>query len=752
MIFGLLSHCVGRRLAAPVLLFVVGGDRQASAQTNESVETRTVHATRIDGQMTVDGRLDESAWQVAIPTGSFVQREPHEGQAATERTEVRVLYNELFLYIGATCYDSDPAGIRVAELSEDHSMSQEDSFSVIIDSFGDKQTNVQFETNPEGSRSDVQHSGNGTSRNADWDTIWYVRTSRRPDGWVVEIAIPFRSLRFAAIAEPRWGINFRRRIRRKFEENVWNRVPRSESFTTPSTAGTLVGLSDIRPGRNLYFKPFAVGALNGYRDKPGEMASDGGIDVKYGVTSGLTLDATYRTDFAQAEVDQQQVNLTRFSLFFPEKREFFLENSGVFTFAEQSSSSNSNVGLTRNVGNPRRSQAFGQNDFVLFFSRRVGLSPTGTPVPVVGGARLTGRLPGRVDVGLLNISTGSGSSGFRGQNFSVAKLRKIVLGNSDVGAMVINREDAGATFNRIVGVEQNLRLLGTVLSVNSFWAKTFSPGASGRDGAWGVSTNWRDRAKGAGIFFREIEEDFNNEVGFVRRSGIRQVHGNGGLFIRPRRSGLARVVREVAPRIDVDYVMSGANQLLTRTVTPAVELQFQDASNAIVTWEGSFDRVDREFLIGPGVPIPAGDYTNDELRLEYLGDDSRGVSGTASMTRGSFYGGTRTGFGVGPLIKPTSHVGVRLEYTRNAIELRTRRFASHLATVFAAIGFTPDVSLNVNVQYNSDTRQSLTNLRFRYNYRPWNDFFVVYRETADLFAGGKRDRALIAKLTYVLGL
>lgn len=731
---------------------VAGASERVLAQTGAGPKTRTVKAVRIDARLKIDGVLDEPEWKQAQVTGDFVQREPQEGRPPSEPTEVRLLYNKDFLYVGAVMHDSDIKNVRISELIEDHSTSQEDAFAILVDSFHDGATADQIEVNPAGARNDIQYTGNGSIANRDWDGIWYVKTSRRSDAWVAEFAIPFKTLRFSNLAEQRWAINFRRRVARAHEEDVWSPLPRSQNFYTPSMAGTLEGLTDLRPGRSLFLKPYVLGAVSDLRtDLKVSGKKDAGFDVKYGITNGLTLDGTFRTDFAQAEVDLQQVNLTRFSLFFPEKREFFLENGGLFSFASQSSAAGGSNGISRSLGGIRRPAPFGSNDFVLFFSRRIGLSSAGTPLPIIGGVRLTGRVPGRTEIGLLNI-TSDAANGAPVQNFSVAKVRTAMLANSDVGVMVLDREDAGSTFNRAVGIEQNLRLRSNVFNVNTFWAKTFSPNSSGDDQAWGVSSSWRDRSKSAGLFFREIQAGFDDQLGFVRRRGIRQANASIGLFRRPsRESRFARLVREVNPQVSVDYVMSGSNQLMTRTVAPTADVQFFNGSLLTVGWEGAFDRVDRQYLIGPRVPIPRGDYNNTSFHAEYIGDETQTVAASGSFARGDFYGGTRHAVGLGTLVKVNQYLAFRSDYTRSAVDLPTRSFVSHLGSLQTAIGLAPPLTINVLLQYNSDTNQAFANVRLRYNYRPLNDFFILYNETRDVFGARDRDRTLTLKFTYSFG-
>jgi hypothetical protein len=724
-----------------------------SAQQAVNGVRRTAVAVPIERMLTLDGNLDETEWLTAAPATDFRMKEPYDDRPATERTEVRILYNKTHLYIGVVCFESEMDRIRISDLVEDHSNNPEDSFGVVFDTFGDAQNSVQIETNPAGTRTDYQQSSNGSIANRDWDGIWNVRTTRRSDAWIAEMVVPFTTLRFSDAAEQVWSINFRRRVRRKNEESVWNPLNRSQNFWTPSLAGRLVGLKDLRPGRNLALKPYALAGVSNPRNADSASATkDAGLDVKYGVTSGLTLDATYRTDFAQADVDQQQINLTRFSLLYPEKREFFLENAGLFSFGGQSPTSGGGGGFGAGGGGGAPRQApFGSNDFILFFSRRIGLSAAGTPVPVDGGVRLTGRVGQGIEIGALNITTSETSSQPR-TNYSVAKVRKNMFGGSDVGAMVIDREAGSGDFTRVVGFEQNLRAYANQLSVNSYWAQAFLPSVSIDNQSWGLSTSWRDRRRTAGVSYRTIGSNFDNDVGFVRRKDVRQFQPYAGMFIRPGiATGILKSVLEVSPLASVDYVTTTTGRLATKTWTFSTDVTFRDGSKLSLARIDSFDRVERDFITGPNVQMPAGDYDVTETKAEYFGDESRRIALHGLVSTGVFYGGTKQTYGVGVQFRPTYRFMIRPEVSRNNITLPFTSFVSDLHSLNAAVALTPAISFTSNVQYNSNVRQVFTNLRFRYNYRPWNDLYIVYNEIRDTFRVlPQRDRTLIVKLTYAL--
>ena len=357
-------------------------------------DARRLDAIRLAGEITLDGALDEPSWSQAPMAHNFVQNDPREGMPATFDTEVRVLYDDDAMYFGVFAMDDQPSRIIANDLKKDFNTDQNDGFRIILDTFHDQRNGYQFATNPAGAKWDAQMVNEGRESNANWDGIWDVATRITETGWYAEIRIPFRTLRFSAADVQIWGMNFERKVRRLNEDSYWSPVPRIYDIQRVSLAGTLEGMRGVRPGKDLRIKPYVLssGSTIGGSATRGDF--EGGFDVKYGVTTGLTWDFTVNTDFSQVEADEQQVNLTRFSLFFPEKRDFFLENSGIFQFGGATQGGGGN-----NITSGRQNQS---QDMRLFFSRRIGLSDDGQAIPILGGTRLTGR-QGVYSVGLLNI-------------------------------------------------------------------------------------------------------------------------------------------------------------------------------------------------------------------------------------------------------------------------------------------------------------------------------------------------------------
>jgi hypothetical protein len=529
-----------------------GGGAGASAGAAVNYATarleRRLMAVRASGPITLDGLPDEAAWNDAPIASHFLQNDPREGEPATFDTEVRVVYDDDALYFGVFAKDDEPGRLIVNDLKKDFDTESSDGFRIVLDTFHDARNGYTFATNPAGAKYDAQMANEGRDRNANWDGIWDVATRTTETGWYAEIRVPFRTLKFEGRDIQTWGVNFERKVRRLNEDSYWSPLPRIYNLDRVSMAGTVEGLTGLRPGMNLRFKPYAAttsSTLQGRRTT-GEL--DAGLDVKYGVTTGLVWDFTANTDFSQVEADEQQVNLTRFSLFFPEKRDFFLENSGIFQFGTNSGQFG---------GGGQGGGGGGGREMQLFFSRRIGLSQDGEPIPILGGTRLTGR-QGGYSLGVLNIQQREGEATL-GANFTALRLRSDVLANSDIGAILLNKEENGPHFNRVAGLDANFRFGD--LTVNTYVARSFSPDLALQDltstsgnayasraGFNYQSRTWQFQAGHSGIGAR-----FNDEVGFVPRRGIDNFDGRFGRQVRP--PALSKWLRQMQPHIELDLFL-----------------------------------------------------------------------------------------------------------------------------------------------------------------------------------------------------
>ena len=693
------------------------------------ITDKRVTAVHIEGEIVLDGNLDEPEWSQAKPATDFIQNEPNMGEPSTERTEVRILYDEKYLYLGVYCFDSaGREGVTLNDITRDAPAGDHDHFSAIFDTFDDDRNGVILGTNPGGAKRDGQVRGNGSDNNFDWDAVWEVKTKITESGWQIEMAIPFTTFRFQEREHQVWGVNFSRRIRRKNEFTLWTEVPRPHVLSSVSFAGTLEGLQEVRQGRNLYFKPYLSAPVVRKREDDVDFVPEVGLDVKYGVTPGLALDLTVNTDFAQVEADQQQINLTRFSLFFPEKRDFFLENSGIFQLGKSQ----------RRFG---RSSAL---DLIPFFSRRIGISQ-GQLIPILGGARLSGRA-GDYAIGILSMQTDEFED-TPSTNFTVVRLRRDFLRNSDFGGIFVNKQEREGQHNRTYGVDVNLRFFD-YLDVVPFALKTESPDRPGKDTATNISVRWRDPFWDFLAEHLNIKENFNPEVGFVPRTGIRKTRGRFSLRPRPEQ---VTWIRQLEPALEAHYIEDQEGTLETRTVVSSVTISFEDSSNLSFRHRANFERLDEPFRIRPGQEIPVGDYWFDEFSASFSSDRSRLLSGSAGVETGGFFDGDKDSYSAGVRFRPNYHFTAELSWDYDDISLPSGDFTTNLVNTRLLYAFNPRTFLNALIQYNSTVGEIESNIRFNFIHRPLSDVFLVYNEVRAT-TGEVKERAFIAKVTYAFGL
>jgi len=708
---------------------------------------RRVQAVRATGPMTLDGVLDEAAWTTAPMAERFIQQDPREGQPATFDTQVRVLYDDNALYFGVFAKDDEPGRLIVNDLKKDYNTDGSDGFRIILDTFHDERNGYQFATNPAGAKWDAQMSNEGREINANWDGIWDVATRVTETGWVAEIRIPFRTLKFNSAEAQTWGMNFERKVRRLNEDSFWSPIPRIYDITRVSLAGTVEGLRGLRPGKNIRVKPYALSSSN----TVGRLGTDGdfdaGFDVKYGVTSGLTWDFTVNTDFSQAEADEQQINLSRFNLFFPEKRDFFLENSGIFLFGAGGGGFAAGGG-----GGGGGGRQNGSGDTRLFFSRRIGLSDTGNEIPILAGTRLTGR-QGAYSIGVLNIQQRSRDA-VPAANFTALRVRRDLLANSDIGAVFLNKEAGGPAFNRVAGVDANFRF-GPSVSFNAYGAKTFSPAAAvpaeGRDHTMRVGGRYDGRIWQVNGRFDTIGARFNDEMGFVPRLGV----DNAFLFVgrRFRPVAISRWVRETRPHWQVDtFTRQAGGGLESRYQDFHLPFAFQDGSNMEMGVNPNVEVVRAPFTINSsrGVRVNPGRYEFNEYFIFWNTNSAARVSFNNRYSIGHFYDGYRRAYTFGPSVRLNENFNASVNLAINDIDLSSGSFVSKLLTTRVNYNFNTRMFVNALVQYNSDNHQWTSNLRFNVIHRPLSDFFLVYNEGRDERTGQMLGRAIIAKMTYLV--
>jgi hypothetical protein len=495
--------------------------------------------------------------------------------------------------------------------------------------------------------------------------------------------------------------------------------------TRASLAGELDGLGSIRQGRNLYLKPYLATPLTRREDDDIDFLPEVGFDVKYGVTSGLTLDLTVNTDFAQVEADEQQVNLTRFSLFFPEKREFFLENANIFQF-----------------GNEVRGFRSTSPDLIPFFSRRIGISE-GELVPILLGARLSGTA-GRYRLGVLSMQTDEVQE-TPSTNFSVVRIRRELFLNSDIGALFVNKQVSGGDFNRTLGVDANFTFY-RYLDINSFVLKTDTSGITGQDASGDVRVGWNDQLFDISGEYLSIQDNFNPEVGFAPRTGIRK--STGEFTVKPRPGERIPWIREFRPSLSMDYITNQDNLLETRKSDQNLSISFEDTSNFWGTRRVRFERLEEPFEIRPNQNIPVGDYQFTEYSASYSSNRSRMFSGSVTARTGGFFDGDKNSYKVDFRFRPGYQLGAEVSWSYDDIQLPSGDFTTNLVTTRLRYSFSTHMFLNGLIQYNSTVREISSNIRFNFTYKPLSDFFLVYNERRSS-TGEVIERALIGKLTYV---
>ena len=713
---------------------------------------RTLPAVRAAGPIRIDGALDEPDWAGAPTARGFIQSDPREGEPATEDTDVRVLYDANNLYFGVFAHDREPFNILTSELTKDFNRESGDDFEIILDTFHDERNGYMFATNAHGAKWDAQTINEGREVNENWDGLWDVKTRITEEGWYAEIAIPFRTLRFSNAGEQTWGVNFQRRIRRRNEDSFWAPLPRIYDLQRVSLAGTLSGLQGVRPGNDIRVKPYVLGSAG--ESTSVDVGTDGavGLDVKYGVTSGLTWDFTVNTDFSQVEADEQQVNLTRFSLFFPEKRDFFLENSGVFQFGQ-------GRGVVFAGGGGLTSGR--QTDAILFFSRRIGLSENGLSTPIAGGTRLTGRV-GAYSVGLLNIQQRSKGTSLA-TNFTALRLRRNVLANSDIGVIVLNKEADGPGYNRVVGTDANFRFFEN-LDLNLSVARTFSsppvigsvrlqadPTASrGSESMGNASAHYRDRRWELQGTYVRIGERFNDEMGFVPRTGIAKFDSTYGARFRPTR--LSKWLRELFPHLGVTNVSWLTGDLQSRLIGAHMSINLQDGSGGELGVDPTTENLIVPFQINRrrGISIPIGRYEFNDWHATWRTNASAPVSLNARVNVGDFYDGHKQSYGVGAAVRLRGRFNASINESRNQIRLRGGDYTTDLIAARVEYAFSTIAFANALLQYNTDAREWTSNLRFNIIHHRLSDFFLVFNERRDSNTGSLLDRALVAKMTYMV--
>ena len=716
-----------RTLVLGLVLFAVS-TAFATAVPQDSRAT----AVRVDRAPKIDGTLNDPLWQQAAPVTGLREREPLEGSPASERTEVHILYDSKHVYFGIHCFDSAPAGIVATQLRRDLSMDLDDNFAIMIDPTLSRRNGYIFEVNPLGTQRDgevveeVAPQGDSIV-DPSWDGLWISAAAITSDGWTATISIPFSTLNFRGGAETMWGINFRRFIRRKNEEDIWAGWRRVFGFWRISQAGELSGLNDIKGGRLLVLKPYTLFGAQSFQGQSTDALHRFGGDVKYGLTSSLVANATFNTDFADADVDQQQFNLTPFPIFIPEKRRFFLENSDVFEF------------LT-------------WNHELLFFSRQIGIDPvSGQEVPLDAGGKVAGKAAG-FDVGVMDVKTrAEGPNPYA--NYSIFRVKRPLMPGSYIGFIGTDKESGNPLdpYNRSWGADAKF-IFWKTLNLRGYYAKTYTRGLTGNNVAVGgrvtYANNWFNLYAGHG----ETQGNFNAEMGFIQRVDDKPSIVQVNLTPRPHFAGL----REVDIGAGWDYHASGAGKLMSQEITPSILALFQNgASINAVPYDQLYQFLPSPLHLYKNISVPAGGYRFSSHTIAVTSPGNHRITYTGTAQWGDYYTGTLNSFGVTAEYRPNPHLDVGLNDTLDRFRLPQGNFDIDLAGLQVSYAFNRELNATTFVQANTaDTKAVSVNFRVRYTFRPDSDLYVIYNlgtRFQSLAAGNPmnlREQKFAVKLTY----
>ena len=707
-----------------------------NAQTERELPRMSAHRT--SEAIKVDGVLDEPVWQNVEPIRQLYQIQPNQGDPATEQSEVRILYDDKKLYFGFIFFDSEMDKVVANDMRRDSSGLRSNDYGfLLLDTYNDRRNAVFFRFTPVGGMEDTAVSNSGGSLDTSWDIVWECRCRINEDNWTAEIAIPFSQLRFEKNEVMNWGLNFGREIARKREIAAWNEAPKTYGgLAKYRTAyfGTLEGLEGISPSRHLELLPYILpGASYESSMEETEAVFEAGLDLKYGVTPNLTADLTFNTDFAQVEADQEQVNLTRFSLFFPEQRPFFLEGASIF-----------------DVGIPRPSFRR-PPPLLLFYSRRIGLAK-GHAIPILGGGKMTGKI-GPYGIGILNVLTNA----FKDEafdfgqppidephtNYSVVRVNRDILKGSTVGGIFINKQDADA-YNRTVGLDFSYRPTREI-NIDGLWSRTFDADATGNSNAFFIGGDWRTNLFRLNSSYTDIGEDFNPEVGYIQRRDVRRFRGGGSYTPWPGRFG----IREIQIGPEIDLVLTQENELETQEITFDTQFEFETGDDIGFEVKNTTEHLDLGFILQEG-KIPYGDYNFTTFQTSFRTSSSRMISGQLQVEFGEFYSGTRRGFLIDATARPNAKLSIEPFFEFNRITLPDDEFDANAFGGRIGYSFSTTLFTKLFTQWSTDRDVLSANFLVNYIYRPGSDFYLVFDQSYDTRDGGIKllGWAVVGKMTY----
>ena len=718
------------------ILFVPHG---ADAQTERELPRMSAHRT--SEEIKVDGVFDEPVWQSVEPIRQLYQIQPDQGEPATEASEIRILYDDKKLYFGFIFYDEMDKIVANDMRRDSPGLRSNDYGFLLLDTYNDRRNAVFFRFTPVGGMEDTAVSNSGGSLNTSWDIVWECRCRINEDHWTAEIAIPFSQLRFERSNVMNWGLNFGREIARKQEIDAWNEAPKTYGgLAKYRTAyfGTLEGIEGITPSRHLELLPYVLpGASYGSSTEETEGVFEAGVDFKYGVTPNLTADLTVNTDFAQVEADQEQVNLTRFSLFFPEQRPFFLEGASIF-----------------DVGIPRPSFRR-PPPLLLFYSRRIGLAG-GRAIPILGGGKMTGKI-GPYGIGILNVFTDKYEKDESGvspenifteprTNYSVMRVNRDILKGSTVGGILINKQDADA-YNRTAGLDFSYRPTREI-NIQGLFSRTFEDfevDVTRNSNAFFIGGDWRTNLFRLDASYTDIGEDFNPEVGYIQRRDVRRFRGDASYTPWPDKFGIREI--QIGPEIDI--VLTQANELETQEITFDTQFEFDTGDDIGFEVKNTIENLDVGFNL-QGQEIPEGDYNFTSFQVSGRTSSSRMIAAQLQVEFGEFYSGTRRGFLIDAIARPTARLSIEPFIEFNRITLLGEEFDANAFGGRVGYSFSTLLFAKLFSQWSTDRDILSANFLINYIYRPGSDIYLVFDQSYDTREGGVKllGWTVLGKMTY----
>lgn len=711
---------------------------------NYKTERPSTKAYLIEALPEIDGTvIEDPVWQAIPPITELWQTQPYAGQPVSEKTEIRIAYDKTVFYVSVVAYDAHPEKLVVTDARRDGDLENTDCFMFILDTYHDGQNGFVFGTNSQGVEYDAQINNEGQGNfnnnrqqggtiggiNVNWDASWEVKAKVGDYGWSAEFAIPLRTLRFATGKDQVWGINFRRNIRKSNEIDYWAPLPIQFDLNRLSLAGTLTGLDLQSPG-NLKVIPYVLGKATTdfeVEDPKADYDAEAGIDVKYSITPSMTLDLTYNTDFAQVEVDDQQINLDRFNLFFPEKRPFFLENAGLFT-----------------VGSP------GEVD--LFFSRRIGIGEGGQQVPIIGGARLSGKIK-RSNIGFLSMYTDEiKDTEISKNNFTVARFNHEFAQRSYLGGAFINRSgmsgDVEDDYNRVFAADGRFGL-GKKAQLSGFYAQSVTPGINDGAHSFKFQSQYQWNGLDVNLAYTEVGEGFNPEVGFLLRSSFRKPELLVLKQIRPKNfMGILELRPHVSYRGYWDF--DGFQQ--TGFLHVDNHWEFKSGTEVHTGINFTTEGLTQDFEISEGILIPAGTYHNQEAQIVFFTNVSKPVSVNIRSVMGGFFNGNRKNNSVTLALRLGEKFNSEFTLIRNDIHLPGGDFTTNIFRSRMAYAFTPRIYLQSLIQYNSVARIWSSNIRLGWLQQANTGLFIVLNENYNDAGLAIKNRSIALKYSRVFDI